>query len=527
MEKYNITADNLYNFDEKGFVIGLGSASKRIMARQALESGRILGASQDGSREFISLIASICADGTYLPPTLIYKGQSHDIQDTWLEEFSESETAYFGCSDAGWSNDSLGLQWLERVFDRHTREKAGRGRRLLIVDGHSSHVNLKFLDYADRHRIIILILPPHSTHRLQPLDVGLFSPLARAYSYELEMFMQKCQGFVSMSKRMFWPMFRTAWETSFTEKNITSAWKATGIFPFDPQKLLSVIDPRPITPPEASNSAIGTKTPMSGRAMRRAYKSLKNDPTNAALERIIRGSEKLAAMNDCLQHEVRGLREAISLEKKKRKRGKRLNLLGEEDSGPQLFSPARIAKARLIASEKEEAERQKKEEAENRKAQASALRLKKEQEKEERAAAREAAKQLKQAEKVRLQAEKALQKELREQEKRQKELKKAERAATRSTEAPKTTPTRKHSRGLNGATGRKNKQAMNESENNNEDSISDIIDISNSHATGKVSQSSAANSGVSEDRIGRVVSNGPLVARSRTRAIRKPQRFNL
>src|SRR5205814_1010093 len=159
-------ADNIYNFDEKGFIIGLGSASKRVMTRKALESGRILEANQDGSREFISLLASICADGTYLPPTLIYKGRSQDMQDTWLEDFSDSETAYFGCSESGWSNDGLGLKWLEQVFEHHTCEKGSHGHQLLIVDGHSSHVNLKFLDYADKKQIIVLILPPHSTHRL-------------------------------------------------------------------------------------------------------------------------------------------------------------------------------------------------------------------------------------------------------------------------------------------------------------------------------------------------------------------------
>jgi hypothetical protein len=48
-------------------------------------------------------------------------------------------------------------------------------------------------------------------------------------------------------------------------------------------------------------------------------------------------------MYDCAQHEIRGLTEAIKLEKRKRKHGKKLNLLGEEDEGPQLFSPAQIA----------------------------------------------------------------------------------------------------------------------------------------------------------------------------------------
>ena len=79
-----------------------------------------------------------------------------------------------------------GLHWLKRVFDRNTSEKAGRSRRLLIVDGHSSHINLKFIDYADRNRILLAVLPPHSTHRLQPLDVSVFSPLATYYTEEVD-----------------------------------------------------------------------------------------------------------------------------------------------------------------------------------------------------------------------------------------------------------------------------------------------------------------------------------------------------
>ena len=150
------------------------------MSRAALKSRRILGASQDGSREFISLIAAICIDGSHIPPALIYKGKSHDLQDTWLDDFDHSkETAYFASSEKGWSSDTLGIHWLQHVFDRATREKAGRNRRLLIVDGHNSHINLKFIDYADRNRILLAVLPPHSTHRLQPLDVGLVTIVHR------------------------------------------------------------------------------------------------------------------------------------------------------------------------------------------------------------------------------------------------------------------------------------------------------------------------------------------------------------
>ena len=53
--------------------------------------------------------------------------------------------------------------------------------RLLIIDGHDSHVTLEFIEYCDAANIKPYCLPPHSTHLLQPLDVGLFSPLQKAY----------------------------------------------------------------------------------------------------------------------------------------------------------------------------------------------------------------------------------------------------------------------------------------------------------------------------------------------------------
>jgi hypothetical protein len=69
----------MYNWDEKGFLIGLAQSLKRIMMKKVYDSGRVTANAQDGSREFISLLASICADGTALPPALIYKGALRDL----------------------------------------------------------------------------------------------------------------------------------------------------------------------------------------------------------------------------------------------------------------------------------------------------------------------------------------------------------------------------------------------------------------------------------------------------------------
>jgi hypothetical protein len=90
-EQYNITAENIYNWDEKDFLIGLARTLKRIMIKKIYNSGRIMAVKQDGSREFISLLASICADGTALPPALIYKETSEDLQDTWLKDLNKKD----------------------------------------------------------------------------------------------------------------------------------------------------------------------------------------------------------------------------------------------------------------------------------------------------------------------------------------------------------------------------------------------------------------------------------------------------
>ena len=184
---------------------------KRIVPRKHLESKKTLDKTQDGSREFISLLATICADGTALAPALIYQGDTYDLQDTWLEDYDHSsEEACFAVSKKGWTNEDLRPSWLSEPFEPATRSKAGYAKRLLIVDGHSSHVNKKFINYCDQIGILLAILPPHSTHRLQPLDIAIFSPLATAYSKQIDAFIQSSRGFGRITKRVFWSLFRNA-----------------------------------------------------------------------------------------------------------------------------------------------------------------------------------------------------------------------------------------------------------------------------------------------------------------------------
>jgi hypothetical protein len=73
----------------------------------------------------------------------------------------------------------------------------------LILDGHGSHVTMDFINYCDQNKILLAILPPHSTHTLQPLDVVIFKPLSTAYSKELTTHLHNGQGLTPSRRETF------------------------------------------------------------------------------------------------------------------------------------------------------------------------------------------------------------------------------------------------------------------------------------------------------------------------------------
>ena len=88
--------------DEKGFLLGRTTKSKRVFSKSLKASGELLGAGQDGSREWITVVATICGDGTALPPLLIYDSTSASIQDSWVQDFDSNEhDAWFTSSASG------------------------------------------------------------------------------------------------------------------------------------------------------------------------------------------------------------------------------------------------------------------------------------------------------------------------------------------------------------------------------------------------------------------------------------------
>lgn len=163
--QYKTKPHNCYNMDEKGFLVGHLQKVRRIFPKALLKIRKLLGTGQERSRHCITLIVTICADGSSLPPALIYKAVSGNLQDTWLQDYNpEEHPCRFASSPNGWTSDELGLSWLWSLFNPQTSDKAKRDWRLLMLDGH--HRSLDLIGWCHKRRILIATYPPHSTHRL-------------------------------------------------------------------------------------------------------------------------------------------------------------------------------------------------------------------------------------------------------------------------------------------------------------------------------------------------------------------------
>lgn len=65
----------------------------------------------------------------------------------------------------------------------------------MLLDGHTTHSkNLDALELARVNGVILLQLPGHTTHRLQPLDVGIFGPMQIYYDQALDQWMSNNVG---------------------------------------------------------------------------------------------------------------------------------------------------------------------------------------------------------------------------------------------------------------------------------------------------------------------------------------------
>jgi len=215
--------DHIWNLDETSFcadpsktkvVGGIGTSSTRTTSGPG--------------RDNTTVLCACSAAGEKAMPLIIFKGK--DVYDEWTteEEDITKPTISYAATKRGWMETPVFYNY----FRKNLVEQFGNRRPILLIyDGHSTHVGIDLIKEAMAEGIVILKLPPHSSHILQPLDIAVFKSLKATWDTKLVKW-QRCNPGKKIIKKTFSRLIKEVWEEA-SPILIQNGFKKAGICPYD------------------------------------------------------------------------------------------------------------------------------------------------------------------------------------------------------------------------------------------------------------------------------------------------------
>lgn len=217
---------NIFNMDETGLQIN--NRPGEVVAIKGSKNVTSITSGEKG--ETISVLACCNGEGIFLPPFCIFKGKN--LKHEFLDGMPPGANIRMSPKSA-YVTSELFFDWLKN----HFTPRKPMGKVLLLLDGHTSHTScVEMLEFAENNEIILMSLPPHTTHWLQPLDRSFFKSLKANYYAACNSFMKNHPS-RKISRLQFGNLLNTAWAKSAIIGNGVNGFKASGIIPLNPDAI--------------------------------------------------------------------------------------------------------------------------------------------------------------------------------------------------------------------------------------------------------------------------------------------------
>ena len=225
IEKHSLDGSSIYNADETGMKT-VQQHHSRVLAQKGKKQVGAMTSAERGKN--VTVVCSTNACGHYLPPFFVFPRKR--MNPIFMDHSTPSSKGF--AQENGWMTMELFKSYLEHFVEmvKPSKEKPV----CLVLDGHSSHTrNLAALDYASANGVILLCLPPHTTHRLQPLDVGFFKPLQTYYDRFIATWLRNNPG-RTFTEYQVAEAFGDAFGKAATVATAVNSFAKCGIWPFNP-----------------------------------------------------------------------------------------------------------------------------------------------------------------------------------------------------------------------------------------------------------------------------------------------------
>ena len=209
---------------------GIMTVPKKRSKCLALRGKKQIGCLSSGERGVL-VTAETCmsATGVFMPTMFVFPRER--AKPELLDNAPPGTSAAYHSS--GWMQTDIFVNWFKKfiTFSNPTKEKPV----LVLLDGHATHTkSLALKEMARANNVILLCFPPHTTHRLQPLDVSFMSPVSTYYAENVQKWLQMHPG-RAVTISQVGELYGAAFMKAACVQTAVNGFKATGIYPFNPE----------------------------------------------------------------------------------------------------------------------------------------------------------------------------------------------------------------------------------------------------------------------------------------------------
>ncbi|XP_072384750.1 uncharacterized protein [Diabrotica undecimpunctata] len=222
IQRFKFTPYKIWNCDETGVSI-VQKHAKVLATKNQKHVGQLTSAERGKN---VTVLFAMSAGGQFVPPYFIFprvRMNERLMVNAPNESVGEAQPN-------GWMNAELFLKWMHH-FVQYSNPTA-ENPVLLILDGHASHKDLDVIEFARKNNIHMLSTPPHTTHKLQPLDRTFMKPFKSAYNNACDLWMRLNPG-IRISEYEIAGLVVSAFNRVSRMEIAVSGFRCTGIHPFD------------------------------------------------------------------------------------------------------------------------------------------------------------------------------------------------------------------------------------------------------------------------------------------------------
>ena len=217
-----IPNSNIYNADESGFTIV--HRPEKILGQKGKRAIGTLTSAEKGKT--ITFLPAVSAVGHYVPPLFVFPRKRMKLD--LLENAPDGSIG--AANPTGWINTEIFEEWFDH-FLNVVQPKARPQPTLLIFDGQKAHTkNVSLIDKARDNKVVLISLPPHCTHKLQPLDRTFFKSLKNNYNHEVHLWMRDHRG-MGLSQTKIPELIKLAYNKSANMENAANGFRVSGLVP--------------------------------------------------------------------------------------------------------------------------------------------------------------------------------------------------------------------------------------------------------------------------------------------------------